>query len=322
MAEKNFNIRERAIKTISIEAEAVNKLKEHIDENFEQVIRLIYNSQGRVIVTGIGKSAQIAGKIVSTLNSTGTPSVFMHAADAVHGDLGIIREDDIIICLSKSGNTPEIKVLIPFLQLRGNPLIGIVGNTNSYLAQKADYVLNTTTTQEACPNNLAPTASTTAQLAMGDALAVTLLEYRGFTAKDFAKFHPAGILGKELYLKVADLYPNNEAPQVALDDSLRKVIVEISSKRLGATAVLDKGVLKGIITDGDLRRMLEKQVDLENVTAESVMSPAPKTASPDMLVSDALDLMRSNSITQLLVTDNNNYVGVIHLHDILKEGLL
>ena len=322
MAGKKFNIRERAAKTINIEAEAVKQLVQYVNEDFEKVIELIFNSTGRVIVTGIGKSAQIAGKIVSTLNSTGTPSVFMHAADAVHGDLGIIRKDDIIICLSKSGNTPEIKVLIPFLKLRKNPLIGMVGNTNSYLAQKADFVLNTTISQEACPNNLAPTASTTAQLAMGDALAITLLEYRGFTAQDFAKFHPAGILGKKLYLKVADIYPNNEMPAVNPSDNLRKVIMEISSKRLGATAVVDNGTLKGIVTDGDLRRMLEKQVNLESVTAENVMSPDPKTASPDMLVSDALDLMRSNSITQLLVLDEKKYVGVIHLHDILKEGLL
>lgn len=322
MAGKKFNIRERAAKTINIEAEAVKQLVQYINEDFEKVIELIFNSTGRVIVTGIGKSAQIAGKIVSTLNSTGTPAVFMHAADAVHGDLGIIRKDDIIICLSKSGNTPEIKVLIPFLKLRKNPLIGMVGNTNSYLAQKADFVLNTTISQEACPNNLAPTASTTAQLAMGDALAITLLEYRGFTAHDFAKFHPAGILGKKLYLKVADIYPNNEMPAVNPRDSLRKVIMEISSKRLGATAVVDNGTLKGIVTDGDLRRMLEKQVNLESVTAENVMSPDPRTASPDMLVSDALDLMRSNSITQLLVLDKRKYVGVIHLHDILKEGLL
>jgi len=322
VAGKKFNIRERAAKTINIEAEAVKQLVQYINEDFEKVIELIFNSTGRVIVTGIGKSAQIAGKIVSTLNSTGTPAVFMHAADAVHGDLGIIRKDDIIICLSKSGNTPEIKVLIPFLKLRKNPLIGMVGNTNSYLAQKADFVLNTTISQEACPNNLAPTASTTAQLAMGDALAITLLEYRGFTAHDFAKFHPAGILGKKLYLKVADIYPNNEMPAVNPRDSLRKVIMEISSKRLGATAVVDNGTLKGIVTDGDLRRMLEKQVNLESVTAENVMSPDPRTASPDMLVSDALDLMRSNSITQLLVLDKRKYVGVIHLHDILKEGLL
>jgi len=322
LTDKHFNIRERAIKTIDIEAEAVAKLRDQISKDFEEVIKLIFNSRGRVIVTGIGKSAQIAGKIVSTLNSTGTPSVFMHAADAVHGDLGIIREDDIIICLSKSGNTPEIKVLIPFLKLRGNPLIGIVGNSDSYLARKADYVLNTNTTQEACPNNLAPTASTTTQLVMGDALAVTLLEYRGFTAQDFAKFHPAGILGKKLYMKVADIYPNNEAPSVNVNDNLRKVILEISSKRLGATAVLDHDEMKGIITDGDLRRMLEKQANLDTVTAATVMSPNPKTANPEMLVSDALDLMRSNSITQLLVLDNNQYVGVIHLHDILKEGLL
>ncbi|MCF8307490.1 MAG: KpsF/GutQ family sugar-phosphate isomerase [Bacteroidales bacterium] len=322
MSDREFNISERAIKTIHTEAEAVEKLKEYIDADFESVIKLIYHSKGRVIVTGIGKSAQVANKIVSTLNSTGTPAVFMHAADAVHGDLGIIRENDIIICLSKSGNTPEIKVLIPFLKLRGNPLIGIVGNTDSYLAQQADYILNTTTDEEACPNNLAPTASTTAQLVMGDALAVTLLEYRGFTATDFARFHPAGTLGKKLYLKVADIYPNNEVPKVDPGDNLRKVIMEISSKRLGATAVLKDNTLQGIITDGDLRRMLEKQPNLDTVTAADVMSPNPRTVPPDMLVSDALDMMRSNSITQLLVVENQTYAGVIHIHDILKEGLL
>lgn len=322
MRDTGFNIRERAIKTITTEAAAVSKLQDFIDKDFEETVRLIYNSRGRVIVTGIGKSAQIGSKIVSTLNSTGTPAVFMHAADAVHGDLGIIREDDIIICISKSGNTPEIKVLIPFLKLRGSTLIGMVGNTSSYLAKQADYILNTTIGQEACPNNLAPTASTTAQLVMGDALAVTLLEYRGFTAKDFALFHPGGALGKKLYLKVADIYPNNEAPQVMYDESLRKVIVEISSKRLGATAVLQDSKLAGIITDGDLRRMLEKQVNLDQVRAADVMSKNPRTATPDMLVSDALDIMRSKNITQLLVLENGRYVGVIHLHDILKEGIL
>lgn len=322
LSDREFNISERAIKTIHTEAAAVEKLKEYIDADFEAVIKLIYHAKGRVIVTGIGKSAQVANKIVSTLNSTGTPAVFMHAADAVHGDLGIIRESDIIICLSKSGNTPEIKVLIPFLKLRGNPLVGIVGNTDSYLAQQADYILNTTTDEEACPNNLAPTASTTAQLVMGDALAVTLLEYRGFTATDFARFHPAGTLGKKLYLKVADIYPNNEVPKVDLGDNLRKVIMEISSKRLGATAVLKDNTLQGIITDGDLRRMLEKQPNLDTVTAADVMSPNPRTVHSDMLVSDALDMMRSNSITQLLVVENQTYAGVIHLHDILKEGLL
>jgi arabinose-5-phosphate isomerase len=247
----------------------------------------------------------------------------MHAADAVHGDLGIIRDNDVVMCLSKSGNTAEIKVLIPFLKLRKNPLIGMVGNRYSYLAKQADFVLDTTVTKEACPNNLAPTSSTTAQLVMGDALAVTLLEYRGFSAKDFARYHPGGALGKQLYLKVNDLYINNEKPQVSPEDSLKQVIVEISSKRLGATAVVSEGRLLGIITDGDLRRMLEAGKDLEVVKAGEIYSAHPKTVLPEMLVSDALDIMRGNNITQLLVADTKGtYLGVIHLHDILKEGII
>jgi arabinose-5-phosphate isomerase len=299
------------------------QLTRQLNDDFVKVVELIYQSDGRVIITGIGKSAIIATKIVSTFNSTGTPAVFMHAADAVHGDLGIIRDNDVVMCLSKSGNTAEIKVLIPFLKLRKNPLIGMVGNRYSYLAKQADFVLDTTVTKEACPNNLAPTSSTTAQLVMGDALAVTLLEYRGFSAKDFARYHPGGALGKQLYLKVNDLYINNEKPQVSPEDSLKQVIVEISSKRLGATAVVSEGRLLGIITDGDLRRMLEAGKDLEVVKAGEIYSAHPKTVLPEMLVSDALDIMRGNNITQLLVADTKGtYLGVIHLHDILKEGII
>lgn len=315
-------IRSIAIRTIDEEQEAIKNLKTSVNEEFTRVVRLILESGGRVVITGIGKSATIANKIVATLNSTGTPSVFMHAADAVHGDLGMINEDDIVICISKSGNTPEIKVIVPFLKLRGNKLIGMVGNLDSYLARQADYIIDTTVAREACPNNLAPTASTTVQMVIGDALAVSLLECRGFSSKDFAKFHPGGALGKKLFLKVSDLYVHNEAPQVDAQDDLKSTILEISTKRLGATAVLKKNKLVGIITDGDLRRMLERSETMKDVKAEDVMSPGPKTICSDTLVSDALDIMRSNSITQLLVVDKEQYVGVIHLHDILKEGIL
>ncbi len=315
-------IKQIAQNTISSEAIAIENLKNSINDDFARCVELIYNSKGRVIVTGIGKSANIATKIVSTLNSTGTPAIFMHAADAVHGDLGTIQEEDIIICLSKSGNTPEIKVLAPLLKLFGNKLIAIVGNTDSYLARQADYVINATVEREACPNNLAPTSSTTAQLVMGDALAVCLLECRGFTVKDFARFHPGGALGKQLYLRVADLYINNEKPSVNAEDGINKIIMEISSKRLGATAVLEDGNLLGIITDGDLRRMLQKNIEIKNLTARDIMSSNPKTIESKTLVSDALDRMRKSNITQLLVADNGKYLGVIHLHDILKEGIL
>lgn len=318
----NSEIKQIAQNTISSEAIAIENLKNSINDDFARCVELIYNSKGRVIVTGIGKSANIATKIVSTLNSTGTPAIFMHAADAVHGDLGTIQEEDIIICLSKSGNTPEIKVLAPLLKLFGNKLIAIVGNTDSYLARQADYVINATVEREACPNNLAPTSSTTAQLVMGDALAVCLLECRGFTVKDFARFHPGGALGKQLYLRVADLYINNEKPSVNAEDGINKIIMEISSKRLGATAVLEDGKLLGIITDGDLRRMLQKNIEIKNLTARDIMSSNPKTIESKTLVSDALDRMRKSNITQLLVADNGKYLGVIHLHDILKEGIL
>lgn len=315
-------IRQIALQTIADEASAVEGLKKGINTGFVKCVELILQSSGRVVVTGIGKSANIAAKIVSTLNSTGTQAVFMHAADAVHGDLGMIRQEDIILCLSKSGNTPEIKVLVPLLKLLGNKLVALVGNIDSYLALQADLVLDTTVEREACPNNLAPTSSTTAQLVMGDALAVALLECRGFTAGDFARYHPGGALGKRLYLRVADVYINNEKPVVAPDTGIRGIILEISSKRLGCTAVVDNDKLTGIITDGDLRRMLQGTTDVASLKATDILSPNPLTVEAEALVSDALDLMRSRNVTQLLVVDNEKYLGVIHLHDILKEGII
>jgi len=320
--EAKKNIKRIALKTINTEVDAILNLKNSINDDFTSCVELIFRSKGRVIITGIGKSANIATKIVSTLNSTGTPAIFLHAADAIHGDLGIIRDDDIIICLSKSGETPEIKVLVPLIKLRGNKLISIVGNINSYLAMQADFVINSTVEKEACPNNLVPTSSTTAQLVLGDALAICLLERRNFTASDFAKFHPGGTLGKKLYLRVVDLYKNNEVPQVNEHDDIRTTILEISSKRLGATAVTKENKIIGIITDGDLRRMLHTKSSIENIEAKEIMAINPKTIDEDELVINALDIMRKNNITQLPVTQNNNYVGMIHLHDILKEGIL
>lgn len=311
-----------AIRTIEEEAAAIKNLTRCVNDDFLHCVQHIIRSKGRVVVTGIGKSAIIGQKIVASFNSTGTPAIFMHAADAIHGDLGIIQKDDIIICISKSGETPEIRVLVPLLKQLGSLLISIVGNTSSYLALQSDFVIDTTVSKEACPNNLAPTSSTTAQLVMGDALAVCLLEARGFTAGDFAKFHPGGALGKKMYLKVSDLFVRNQRPLVNETDDVRHVIFEISSKRLGATAVLDGKNLTGIITDGDLRRMLEKDLDLRKLTAKDIMSPAPKTIKPSTLVIDALTLMRKNNITQLLVVDKSGYKGVIHIHDILKEGII
>jgi arabinose-5-phosphate isomerase len=308
--------------TIQDEAEAIADLGQRINDDFVNVVELILNSKGRVIITGIGKSAIIAQKIVATLNSTGTPSIFLHAADALHGDLGTIRNDDIVICLSKSGNTPEIKVLAPLLKLSVNTLIAMVGNTDSYLARQADFIIDVSVKKEACPNNLAPTASTTAQLAMGDALAVCLLESRGFSTSDFARYHPGGAIGKQLYLRVQDVCINNEVPKVSIEDSIKSVIVEITSKRLGATAVIDGSELKGIITDGDIRRMLFNNVEIENNSAASIMSANPRTIEKDALVADALNIMRQNNITQLLVVEQGMYMGVIHLHDILKEGII
>lgn len=315
-------VRTIAIRTIREEALAIGQLCEYLTEDFEQSVQLILNSKGRVIVTGIGKSANIASKLVSTMNSTGTPAIFMHAADAIHGDLGMIRGDDVVICLSKSGDTPEIKVLVPLIKTMGNKIIALAGNADSFLVRNADLFLNATVRREACPNNLAPTASTTAQLVLGDALAVALLECRGFSREDFARYHPGGALGKRLYLKVSELYKNNEKPEVQVGDDMRSVILEISSKRLGATAVLDGTTLAGIITDGDIRRMLHRDVPFQSLKAGDIMTHNPLTINADILVADALDVMRKNNITQMLVMKEGIYVGVIHIHDILKEGII
>jgi arabinose-5-phosphate isomerase len=318
-----INIAEVAKRTLRLEAAAIDDLQQYINGDFEQAVELIAQCSGRLVITGIGKSAIIAQKIVATLNSTGTPASFMHAADAIHGDLGMIQEEDIILCISKSGNSPEIKVLVPLVKNFGNKLIGMVGNASSYLAQEADLLLDTTVAQEACPNNLAPTTSTTAQLAMGDALAVCLIEWHGFTAGDFAKFHPGGTLGKKLYLKVGDLSRHHQAPHVELDSTLKQVIVNISSGMLGVTAVLNKeGALAGIITDGDLRRMLEKEIPAESVTAKNIMSVHPKTIQKDELAINALEMMRQHDITQLLVLEDKRYIGIIHLHDLIREGII
>ncbi len=313
---------EAALTSIDIEARSINDLKRSVNSDFVETVKLILNNSGRVVVTGIGKSAIIASKIVATFNSTGTPSIFMHAADAIHGDLGIVGKNDIVIAISKSGETPEIKVLIPLIKARGNKLIAIVGNRDSYLALQSDYVLDVSVEHEACPNNLAPTSSTTAQLVMGDALAVCLLKLRGFTPGDFAKFHPGGALGKRMYMRVSDLYPNNPVPKVDVNEKMSSVILEISSKRLGATAVLEKGKLVGMITDGDLRRMIEKYPDYKNLKASDIMTRNPKTIDKNKLAVDALSKMRENNITQLAVVDGDMYAGIIHLHDILKEGIL
>lgn len=315
------NIRKTAIEAVTQEYLAIKNMVHAINDDFVAAVQLISESTGRVIITGIGKSANIAQKIVATLNSTGTPSIFMHAADAIHGDLGIICESDIVIAISKSGESPEIKVLIPLLKIRKNKLIAMVGNIHSYLAKQADIILDTTVDKEACPNNLAPTSSTTAQLVMGDALAVSLLELRGFTPADFAKFHPGGALGKRMYLRVEDLFLSNLVPKVAVDENIKNVIIEISSKRLGATAVMQVDQLVGIITDGDLRRMLEKYDDYGSLKAGDIMTANPQTIDKDELIVNALSLMRKKNITQLPVTSGGKYEGVLHLHDILNEGI-
>ena len=317
-----YNILEIARETIAIESKSIANLEKLLTADFEKAVKSILASKGRVIVTGIGKSANIATKIVATFNSTGTPSVFMHAADAIHGELGNIQRDDTVLSISKSGNTPEIKVLIPLIQNYGNKIIAITGNPDSYLSQHADYFLNSYVEKEACPNNLAPTTSTTAQLVMGDALAVALLQLRDFTSSDFAKYHPGGSLGKKLYLRVKDVMVKNDIPLVKSNASIKDVIFEISSKRLGTTAVVDTNSILGIITDGDLRRMLETHSSLENLSAKDIMSKNPRTIIHDALAIDALNTMENNNITQLLVVANNQYVGVIHLHDLLKEGIL
>lgn len=317
------NIKKIARDVLINESLAIQKLTNFIDDDFEACVKEIYSAKGRVVITGVGKSAIIANKIVATLNSTGTPSIFMHAADAIHGDLGMIQKDDIVICISKSGNTPEIKVLVPLLKRRGSKLVALVSNTNSYLAQQADFVLNATIAEEACPHNLAPTTSTTAHLAMGDALAVSLLEIRDFSSRDFAEYHPGGSLGKQLYLKVSDVYTHNELPLVKANTPLKDVILEISSKRLGCTAVIDENKnLLGIITDGDLRRMLEKNTNLTDIKAADIMTCTPKRIEKDEFAVKALHQMQESNITQLAVMDGEHVVGFVHLHDLLKEGIV
>ncbi len=311
-----------AKKTIDLESSAISNLANLLTDDFSNAVELIYNSKGRVIITGIGKSAIIANKIVATLNSTGTPAVFMHAADAIHGDLGLILQDDVVICISKSGNTPEIKVLVPLIKNANNKMVAITGNIKSFLGQQADYILNAYVEHEACPHNLAPTTSTTAQLVIGDALAICLLELRGFSSKDFAKYHPGGALGKRLYLRVSDLSSVNEKPQVNLTTNVKQIIVEISEKMLGVTAVVEDDKIIGIITDGDLRRMLTKNDAFIHLTAKDIMSSNPKRIDENAMAVDALELMENNGISQLLVEHDGKYAGVVHIHNLIKEGII
>jgi arabinose-5-phosphate isomerase len=313
-----------ARRTIELETASLAGLQAFINEGFARTVQAIYEGNGRLVVTGIGKSAIVAQKIVATLNSTGSPSLYMHAADAIHGDLGMIQESDIVMAISKSGESAEIKVLVPLIRNFGNKLIGMIGNDQSFLAKQADFILNTTVSKEACPNNLAPTSSTTAQMVMGDTLAICLMEMRGFNGSDFAKFHPGGNLGKKLYLRVRDLYVHNERPAISPEAQLKEVILAISGSRLGVTAVVtpDQQLL-GVITDGDLRRMLEKDLPLNGVQAKEIMTIRPKCIEPDAMAIDALDLLRKHDITQLAVIDaGNQYLGILHLHDLIKEGLL
>ncbi len=317
------SIKQVALKTIELEARAVAGLASFINDDFEKAVEAIAACKGRVVICGIGKSGIIAQKIVATLNSTGTPSIFMHAADAIHGDLGMVQQDDVVLIISKSGESPEIKVLVPLIRNFGNTMIAMVGSLGSYLAKNSNIILNTTVEQEACPNNLAPTTSTTAQLVMGDALAVCLMDLKGFHSDDFAKFHPGGILGKKLYLRVADLYTHNEKPKVLSGQTIKEVIVEITAKRLGITAVVDgNDNLLGIITDGDLRRMLEKDTAISTIKADDIMTADPKTIGAGELAVDALDMLRKNEISQLAVTEDKKYLGIIHLHDLIREGLI
>lgn len=315
-------ILEAAKHSINQQSDAIKNIVNLLDESFAEAVELILKTNGRVIITGIGKSAIIANKIVATLNSTGTPAVFMHAADAIHGDLGLVQKKDIVICISKSGNTPEIKVLIPLLKRAGNPLIAITGNENSFLAEQANFVFNSYVEKEVCPNNLAPTTSTTAQLVIGDALAVCLLEMRDFSSDDFAKYHPGGTLGKKLFLTVKDISVQNEKPNVKLNSSIKDVIVEISEKRLGVSAVTEQNKIQGIITDGDLRRMLAHTDDFSNLCAADIMTKNPKSIDINAMAVDAMQLMEQHEISQLLVTKDGTYAGVIHLHDLVKEGIL
>lgn len=320
----NVEILHTALKTIQLEAESISGLANFIDKSFEIALETIHQSRGRVVISGIGKSAIVGQKIVATLNSTGTPSLFMHAADAIHGDLGMIQEEDIVLVISKSGESPEIKVLVPLIKNFGNRLIGMVGKTDSYLAREADIVINTTINQEACPNNLAPTCSTTAQMVMGDTIAVCLMTMTGFTGRDFAKYHPGGNLGKRLYLRAADLYPQNARPAVSPTATLKEVIMVISKSRLGTTAVVDENEqLVGIITDGDVRRMLESINDISNVKAADIFNNTPKTIQPETLAVDALETLRKFDVSQLMVVDEQSkYLGVLHLHDLVREGIL
>lgn len=321
-----MNIQERIIsvakKAIETESKAIANLAGLVNEEFAGAVDYIYHSTGRVIITGIGKSANIATKIVATLNSTGTPAIFMHAADAIHGDLGTIQENDTVICISKSGNTPEIKVLVPLIKAIDNKLIAITGNRDSFLGQQADFVLNAYVEKEACPNNLAPTTSTTAQLVIGDALAMCLLDLRGFSSKDFAKFHPGGSLGKKLYLRVSNLTSLNEKPEVSPDTDVKKVIVEISEKMLGVTAVVEGGNIVGIITDGDLRRMLTRTDTFAGLTAKDIMTKNPKKISNNAMAVEAMEMMDTFGITQILAEDKGKYCGVVHIHNLTKEGII
>lgn len=311
-----------AKQTIETESKAILNLVSLVNDEFAEAVRYIYQSNGRVIITGIGKSANIATKIVATLNSTGTPSIFMHAADAIHGDLGTVQENDSVICISKSGNTPEIKVLVPLIKAIGNKLIAITSNKDSFLGQEANYVLNAYVEKEACPNNLAPTSSTTAQLVMGDALAMSLLDLRGFSSSDFAKFHPGGSLGKQLYLRVSNLTQQNKKPQVTPDTNIKDVIMEISKNMLGVTAVIENAHIIGIITDGDLRRMMSNNDSFKGLTAKDIMSKNPKTIDNSAMAVAAMELMETNGITQIIAQENGVYCGIVHIHDLTKEGII
>ena len=321
MKDKNSIIK-IAKQTIEMESKAISNLSNLLTDDFAHAVNLIYESKGRMIITGIGKSAIIATKIVATLNSTGTPAIFMHAADAIHGDLGLILKDDIVICISKSGSTPEIKVLVPLIKSANNKIIAITGNKDSFLGQNAHFILNTFVEKEACPNNLAPTNSTTAQLVIGDALAVCLLELRGFSSNDFAKYHPGGALGKKLYLRVNDMASLNQKPRVNSDTNIKDIIVEITEKMLGVTAVVENNHVIGIITDGDLRRMLSKVNDFSQLKASDIMSANPKKIDSNAMALEALEIMETNGISQLLVEENGNYAGVVHLHDLIREGII
>lgn len=316
-------IRGTAVRTIEMEAAAIKGLVDRLDETFEKGIECLAACGGRIVISGIGKSAIIAQKIVATLNSTGSPAIFLHAADAIHGDLGMVQQNDVVIIISKSGESPEIKVLVPLIKNFGNRLVAITGSTTSYLAKKADFIFDTTVDQEACPNNLAPTTSTTAQLVMGDAIAVCLMEKKGFNIEDFAKLHPGGTLGKKLYLRVSDLSGENEKPEVGAEQSVKEVIMEMTRTRLGVTAVTGAGgKLLGIITDGDLRRMLQKSDSISHILARDIMTINPKTVRPSEMAVNALDIMRKAEITQLVVAENDSYLGILHLHDLVKEGLI